>query len=120
MFRLGDVAAHEKTCDFALVRCGYPSESWNRAEKCQEVRSRRAIEEHRATCTFRTVKCPDCERSVQVRKMRAHALVCGSTIVFCPYRRCKWRGKRGEVDAMRGDGVQGAPVDVRFSGFGDG
>ena len=99
VFRLGDVAAHEKTCDFALVRCGYPSESWNRAEKCQEVRSRRAIEEHRATCTFRTVKCPDCERSVQVRKMRAHALVCGSTIVFCPYRRCKWRGKRDEVDA---------------------
>lgn len=99
VFTLGDVGAHEKTCDFAPVRCGYPTESSNRAEKCHEVRSRRAIENHRAECAFRLEMCPDCERLVQVRKMRAHALVCGSTIVFCPYRRCKWRGKRDEVDA---------------------
>ena len=69
VFRLGDVAAHEKTCDFALVRCGYPSESWNRAEKCQRRSAR-----HRGTprdVHISNRKVSRLRAPVQVRRARA-------------------------------------------------
>ena len=99
VFRLADVGNHESTCDYALLRCGLPFESTNRAEKCHEVFPRRTIEEHRAKCEYRVAKCDDCEHFVQVRKMRAHSLICGSVEVFCPYRRCGWRGARDAAEA---------------------
>jgi hypothetical protein len=96
---LGKVRAHEETCEYTLMRCSLPAESTNKAEKCHAVVPRRTMDSHRATCEYRIQKCADCDRSVQVRKMRAHVMICGQIEVHCPYRRCKWRGARDGVDA---------------------
>lgn len=99
VFRLADVGAHESACTYALLRCGLPHESTNRAEKCHAVFPRQTIEEHRAKCEYRVTKCNDCEQFVQMRKVRVHNLICGAAEMFCPYRQCRWRGARDAVEA---------------------
>ena len=99
VFPLKHAKAHEDECMYALTRCDIPFECMNLAEKCTEVMARKDIEEHRATCKFKPTPCPDCERMIQERKMRSHSLVCGAMPVFCPYRLCKWRGRRDAVNA---------------------
>lgn len=112
--RLAQIRSHEETCARALVRCGLPTQSSNRAEKCHDVFPRGAVEAHRAKCHFRIQNCNDCGCGIQVRKFRAHSLVCGAIEVFCPYRRCKWRGKRGMVDAHVATECLAHPVMCRL------
>lgn len=114
IFRLRDAREHEAQCDFALTRCGLPGGCLNEAEKCHEVFPRKDVEEHQQQCRHRPVRCLECQRVVQARKLRAHMLLCGQMEVYCPYRRCRWRGPRDDVENHVATDCEAHPVVCRI------
>ena len=114
VFPLKHARTHEDECMYSLEKCSLPFECMNPAEKCAMVTARKDVEAHRAACEFKPSPCPDCGHMIQARKMRSHGLVCGAMPVFCPYRLCKWRGKREAVDAHVATECLAHPVMCRL------
>ena len=103
---LRDRAAHELQCDFEPVACGLPGKLPRELKKkldkhppkCRHFVRRKALQDHRANCSFRVMQCPieGCEEELQARGLRAHMNVCVYRRVSCLNRRgdnqCDWVG----------------------------
>ena len=71
---------HEaSTCNFELMQCQ------GRAEGCDALLLRSAVEAHQAECPFVPTECDFCKKLVRRAGVRAHLLNCEETEVECEF-----------------------------------
>ena len=99
--RLGDRHLVEAKCTYAMEECGLPRGA-NPADCCRRRVRRRNMMDHREECDHRLVLCKfeGCSRRTQARYAANHARLCEQRPFVCPHRpRCKWQGKRVDLEA---------------------
>jgi len=109
-----EIEKHERECGHAYMSCSYGCKVRNlkRAEyeshqkkcrhrpfscECGETIKFRDRRRHIRTCPKFEIQCNECQATMKREALEAHKSVagdCPKTMIACPIKGCRWRGKR--------------------------